>query len=66
MAHTTQAPRPNRTITVDCQAPSTYCQLRSDGKVLVECVLAFLLSLGFQLTHKAPCTSGGSLTRPAP
>jgi hypothetical protein len=26
-------------------------------------VLAFLLALGFQLTHKASCSAGGSLTR---
>jgi hypothetical protein len=26
-------------------------------------VLAFLLSLGFQLLHKASCSKGGSLTR---
>src|SRR5262249_10183435 len=41
----------------------TYFQLISDGKAFVEFVLAFILSLGFQLTHKATCTSGGSLTR---
>src|SRR5206468_1849387 len=28
-----------------------------------ECVLAFILSLGFQLTHKATCGGGGCLTR---
>src|SRR5262252_1610931 len=63
MAQTTKATRHNRTITVDFQDPSTYFQLISDGKAFVECVLAFILSLGFQLTHKATCTSGGSLTR---
>src|SRR6266705_2982611 len=63
MAQTTKATRQNRTITVDFQDPSTYFQLISDGKAFVGFVLAFILSLGFQLTHKATCTSGGSLTR---
>jgi hypothetical protein len=55
--------RQNRTITVDFQEPSTYVQLIHDGKACVEFVFAFLLSLGFQLNHKAPCTGGGCLTR---
>jgi hypothetical protein len=55
--------RQNRTITVDFQEPSTYVQLMNDGKAFVECVFAFLLSLGFQLAHKATCTGGGCLTR---
>src|SRR5918992_6405430 len=63
MAQTTKATRQNRTITVDFHDPSTYFQLISDGKAFVEFVLAFILSLGFQLHHKASCTGGGSLTR---
>src|ERR671929_280114 len=63
MAQTTKATRQNRTLTVDFQDPSTYFQLISDGKAFVEFVLAFILSLGFQLTHKATCTGGGCLTR---
>ena len=63
MAQTTKATRQNHTITVDFQDSSTYFQLLSDGQAFVEFVLAFILSLGFQLTHKATCTSGGSLTR---
>src|SRR5216684_6206681 len=55
--------RENRTITVDFQNETTYFQLLSDGKAFVELVLAFLLSLGFQLTHKATCGGGGCLTR---
>jgi hypothetical protein len=55
--------RQNRTITVDFHDESTYFQLLSDGKAFVECVLAFILSIGFQLTHKATCTGGGCLTR---
>src|SRR5207253_980838 len=55
--------RENRTITVDFQNEATYFQLLGDGKAFVECVLAFILSLGFQLAHKANCRGGGCLTR---
>src|SRR5713226_8163625 len=55
--------RENRTITVDFHDEVTYVQLLSDGKAFVECVLAFLLALGFQLAHKATCRGGGCLTR---
>jgi hypothetical protein len=55
--------RENRTITVDFQNEATYVQLLGDGKAFLECVLAFVLSLGFQLTHKATCGGGGCLTR---
>src|SRR6476619_2985687 len=55
--------RENRTITVDFHDEATYVQLLGDGKAFVECVLAFLLALGFQLTHKATCRGGGCLTR---
>src|SRR6266850_6259672 len=55
--------RHNRTITVDFHDEATYVQLLGDGKAFVECVLAFLLALGFQLTHKASCSAGGCLTR---
>jgi hypothetical protein len=37
--------------------------LLSDGKAFVEFVLAFILSLGFQLTHKSTCHGRGALTR---
>ena len=50
----------NRTITIDFQNESTYFQLLGDGKAFLECVLAFVLSLGFQLTHKATCGGGGA------
>jgi hypothetical protein len=63
MAQTTKVTRQNRTITVDFQDPSTYFQLISDGKAFIEFVLAFILSLGFQLHHKASCNGGGCLTR---
>jgi len=55
--------RANRTITVDFQNEATYFQLLGDGKAFVELVLAFVLSLGFQLAHKATCRGGGCLTR---
>src|SRR6266702_74392 len=55
--------RENRTITVDFQNEATYFQLLGDGKAFLECVLAFVMSLGFQLAHKATCRGGGCLTR---
>src|SRR5215813_11328904 len=63
MRHTTKQPRANRTITVDFQNEATYLQLLGNRKAFLECVLAFVLSLGFQLKHKATCSEGGSLTR---
>src|SRR5688572_23516835 len=63
MDNTAKAIRENRTITVDFQDPSTYFQLISNGKTFVEFVLAFILSIGFQLRHKATCHGGGCLTR---
>jgi len=55
--------RANRTITVDFHDEATYFHLIDDRKAFVECVLAFLLALGFQLLHKATCRGGGCLTR---
>src|SRR5499427_1879531 len=55
--------RTNRTITVDFRDETTYVQLLGDGRAFVECVLAFLLALGFQLLHKTTCRGGGCLTR---
>src|SRR5713226_528311 len=63
MRNTARQTRENRTITVDFQNEATYVQLLGDGKAFVECVLAFLLALGFQLAHKATCRGGGCLTR---
>src|ERR671926_365076 len=63
MRNTARQTRENRTITVDFHNEATYMQLLGDGKALVECVLAFLLALGFQLAHKATCRGGGCLTR---
>jgi hypothetical protein len=55
--------RANRTITIDFQNEATYFQLLGDGKALLECVLACIMSLGFQLKQKATCRGGGCLTR---
>jgi hypothetical protein len=63
MHNTARQTRENRTITVDFQNEATYFQLLGDGKAFVECVIAFLLSLGFQLKHKATCSGGRCLTR---
>src|SRR6267142_1418329 len=63
MRNTTRQTRENRTITVDFHNEETYYQLLGDGKAFVECVLAFLLALGFQLKHKATCQGGRCLTR---
>ena len=63
MRNTARQTRENRTITVDFQHEATYFQLLGDGKAFVECVIAFILSLGFQLKHKAMCTGGGCMTR---
>src|SRR5438270_5688383 len=63
MHNTARQTRENRTITVDFQNEATYFQLLGDGKAFVECVIAFMLSLGFQLLHKATCDGGGCLTR---
>jgi hypothetical protein len=63
MRHTTKQPRANRTITVNFQNEATYFQLLGDRKAFLECVLAFILSIGFQLAHKTTCRGGGCLTR---
>src|SRR4030095_2986866 len=63
MSKTAHQTRENRTITVDFHNEATYFQLLGDGKAFVECVLAFVLSLGFQLAHTTTCHGGGSLTR---
>jgi hypothetical protein len=63
MRNTAHQTRENRTITVDFQNEATYFQLLGDRKAFVELVLAFILSLGFQLKHKATCRGGRVLTR---
>jgi hypothetical protein len=63
MAQAAVRTRHNRTITVDFHDEATYLRLLDDGKAFVEFVLAFVLALGFQLTHTATCHGGGCLTR---
>src|SRR5215813_8112330 len=63
MRTTARQTRDNRTITVDFHNEATYCRLLGDGKAFLECLLAFLFSLGLQLKHKASCRGGGCLTR---
>ena len=48
---------------MDFRDEATYFCLIADRKAFLECVLAFVLSLGFQLTHKATCGGGRCLTR---
>jgi hypothetical protein len=63
MRNTARQTRDNRTITVNFQSEAAYFQLLGDRKAFLECVLAFVLSLGLQLKHKATCHGGGCLTR---
>ena len=63
MRNTARQTHENRTITVNFQSEAAYFQLLGDRKAFLECVLAFVLSLGFQLKHKATCHGGGCLTR---
>src|SRR5215813_13464546 len=65
MGQTAIPTRHNRTITVDFHDETTYFALVSNPKAFVEVVLAFLLSIGFQLLHKASCNTGDRLTRHA-
>jgi hypothetical protein len=63
MAQAAKAARHNRTSTVDFHDETTYFALLDNPQAFVEFVLAFLLSLGFQLLHKTSCSEGGRLTR---
>ena len=60
MRTTARQTRENRTITVDFRNETAYFQLLDDRKAFLECVLAFILSLGLQLKHKATCRGGGA------
>jgi hypothetical protein len=63
MGQTATPTRHNRTITVDFHDETTYFALVATPKAFVEFALAFLLSIGFQLFHKASCNAGNRLTR---
>lgn len=55
--------REDRTITVDFNDEATYQQLCQEGRAFIEFVVAFVMSLGFQLKHKCGCQGGFALTR---
>ncbi len=63
MGQTAKPIRENRTITIDFHDETTYFALLGNTKAFVEFVFAFVLSIGFQLTHKPMCSGGGCLTR---
>src|SRR5712691_4483371 len=63
MGQSAKPTRHNRTITVDFHDETTYAELLGNTQAFIEFVLAFILSLGFQLIHKASCSEGGNLTR---
>ena len=44
--------RQNRTLTVDFENEANYYKLISNGSAFLEFVVAFIMSLGFQLNHK--------------
>ena len=50
----------NRSIIVDFGDENNYQTVISEGKSFLEFVLAYILSLGFQLLHKSHCTGGGN------
>ena len=53
MGQSAKPTRHNRTITVDFHDETTYSELLDNTQAFVEWVLAFILSIGLQLTHKA-------------
>lgn len=58
-----QSKRTNRTIVVDFQDEATYHSLCHNGRTFIEFVVAFIMSIGFQLKHKCDCPGGFRLTR---
>src|SRR5712691_2927784 len=64
MGQTAKPTRQNRTVTVDFHDETTYAELLGHTKAFLEVVFAFLLALGFQLTHQSTCHGGARcLTR---
>jgi hypothetical protein len=55
MGNAAKATRQNRTLTVDFHDETTYFALLDNTKAFVEFILAFILSIGFQLNHKSTC-----------
>ena len=65
MRTTARQTRDNRTITVDFHNEDPYVQLLGAGKAFVECVVAFLLALGFHShTSRAVAAEGASPATP--
>ncbi len=62
MSKRVKPPRQNRTITIDFNDETTYHRLCQDGPRFIDFVVAFILSIGFQLKHKCDCP-GERLTR---
>ena len=56
-------PRESRTISVDFNDEATYHRLCGNGPAFIEFVIAFIISIGFQLKHKDACPGGFCLTR---
>ena len=54
--------RENRTLTIDFENEDNY-KLIPNGKAFIEFVVAFIISIGFQLYHKPGCSRGFSLPR---
>jgi hypothetical protein len=52
MRNTARQTRENRTITVNFQSEAAYFQLLGDRKTFLECVLAFVMSLGLETITK--------------
>jgi hypothetical protein len=55
--------RQARTIVVDFHDEATYRTLLGQGKAFIDVVVAFILSIGFQLAHHPTCSGGFALTR---
>ena len=52
MGNQAKQKRENRTLTVDFNDEATYHRLCRDGRSFIEFVVAFIISVGFQLKHK--------------
>ncbi len=53
----------HRFIIVDFGDRSQYEKIIANCRMFLEFVIAYLLSLGFQLSHKCNCVGGSSITR---
>lgn len=55
--------RQDRTVVVDFHDEATYVNMLGQGKAFVDLVVAFILSIAFQLKHNPWCSGGFALTR---